>query len=110
MANLIEDPWKVLPCSGSAEGCTVSFTDEGFLDGERDVLYYARAIEEPSQVINAGNLRCEFDADGNCIKVNPCHGDYRSGDEECTVSSAQRAWSSPIFVNYSGFSLTAAQP
>jgi hypothetical protein len=60
-----------------------------------------RAIEEPSPTINADNLRCERDAEGNCVKVNPCYGDdYKTpAEDDCTVASEERAWSSPIFVD-----------
>lgn len=99
VGDLIEDPWRVFPCDGDPAGCEVSFEDAAFLDGNREVLYYARAIQEETEMINAANVRCEYDEQGNCIAVNPCYGDYRTADDdECRAPTQQRAWSSPIFV------------
>ena len=59
MANLVEDPWRVIACDpNDGSGCTVTFEDPDFVDGGRDVLYYVRAIEAPSPAVNADNLRC----------------------------------------------------
>lgn len=99
--DLIEDPWRILPCTPDSAGCTVDFYDPDFSVVRRDTVYYARAIEEPSQAVNAGNLRCEYDENGICIAVKPCQGDYRtSSDDDCLGPVEERAWSSPIFVNY----------
>ena len=63
--------------------------------------YYARAIQEPTERINADNLRCNYDEEGNCLKVNMCYGDDRvAADDGCTRPVEERAWSSPIFVEY----------
>tara|TARA_Y100001960_G_scaffold7746_1_gene7593 strand:- start:15369 stop:17600 length:2232 start_codon:yes stop_codon:yes gene_type:complete len=98
--NLIQDPWKVMNCPKNQDGCTVQFDDPEFINLNRTAIYYVRAIQEPSLAINAENLRCEFDEKGECIKVNPCYGDYRtSQDDECLAPNEERAWSSPIFVN-----------
>jgi hypothetical protein len=79
----------------------VEFTDEEFTASGREALYYVRAIQEPTSMINAANLRCEYDENGVCIAVNPCYGDYRTPqDEDCLAPAQQRAWSSPIFVAY----------
>ena len=99
--NLIMDPWKVISCPKDNEGCRVRFSDNEYSKGERDSVYYVRAIEEPSLRINAGNLRCDYDSDGNCKKVNICYGGYKTSREDnCTMMSEERAWSSPIFVNF----------
>lgn len=100
---LIQDPWLVRDCEPSQAGCTVEFRDAEFADGGRDAIYYARAIQQATPTINADALRCEYDADGNCIRVNPCWGDHRTDeDDACTAPAEHRAWSSPIYVNHGG--------
>jgi hypothetical protein len=81
----------------------VTFSDPDFAAAGRDALYYVRAIEEPSFAVNADNLRCTRDAEGRCIEVNPCWGDYRvSYEEDCLAPTEERAWSSPVFVAFGG--------
>jgi hypothetical protein len=101
--RLIEDPWKVLPCEPSASGCTQTFTDPDFVREGRESLYYVRAIEAPSPAVNAGLLRCEKDAAGECTKVRACI-DAPEGDD-CLAETEERAWSSPIFLSASGAGL-----
>ena len=99
--TLIDDVWKTLPCPAGSGPCTVSFDDPEFTPGRRDMLYYVRAIEEPSNAISGGQLRCERDSEGNCVKVNLCTKDYRtSRTDDCLAPVEERAWSSPIYVNY----------
>ena len=99
VGDLIEDPWRTFSCKGDPAGCSVEFTDEGFLTGDREAVYYARAIQETTAMINADNVRCEYDEDGICIEVDPCYGDYRTDtNDDCLAPEQQRAWSSPIFV------------
>lgn len=63
--------------------------------------YYVRAIQEPSMKINADNLRCTYDEEGNCTEVNICYGDDRtSRDDDCLGEIEERAWSSPIYVEH----------
>ncbi|MFK8049092.1 MAG: DUF3604 domain-containing protein [Halioglobus sp.] len=103
--NLIEDPWKILQCEADQSGCEVEFEDPEFVLGERESIYYIRAIQETTEMINAENVRCEYDDSGNCVEVNPCFGDYRTASsDDCLAPANQRAWSSPIFV---GFDKTA---
>ena len=97
--TLIEDPWQVHRCDDQGQGCSVRFSDPEYTDAPRDVLYYARAIQAATPTINADNLRCEYDAEGTCIRVNPCFGDARTPDDDaCTAPAEHRAWSSPIYL------------
>jgi hypothetical protein len=99
--GLIQDVWKSYDCPASSEGCEISFTDEEFETLARDSSYYVRAIQEPSASINAKNLRCTYNEKGECEKVNICNGDFKTAKEDdCLASSEERAWSSPIFINY----------
>ena len=99
--DLILDPWKSFQCSGSEE-CFITFSDTDFEAQQRDTLYYARAIEKESKIVNAGNLRCELDAFGQCKEVNICYGSplQNPREEDCLEDGEERAWSSPIFVDY----------
>jgi len=99
--NLIEDPWLVHQCAPGQSICELSFSDPEFAEGNRDALYYVRAVEEPIDMINAANLRTTFDKEGNAVATNPCYGDYRTdSNDECLAKAGHRAWSSPIFVGY----------
>lgn len=102
VGRLIEDPWQTLACDSSrSEACEVEFTDPEFSTVGRDTVYYVRAIQAREATVNAGNLRCEKDEQGQCIAVNPCYGDYRTApDDNCLEQTEQRAWSSPIFIDY----------
>jgi hypothetical protein len=98
--ELIEDPWRRFDCPADAAGCTYEFDDPSFLMSGRPAIYYVRAIEEPSPAVDAGGLRCDRDAAGNCVKVHPCYGDYRTPfDDDCLAPNEERAWSSPIYLN-----------
>jgi hypothetical protein len=100
VAHLIEDPWRVFPCEPSGSGCVVQFEDPDFVESSRDTVYYVRAIQEPSPMVNAGHLRCRYDASGRCVEVDPCYGDYRTdASDDCLESKGERAWSSPIYVD-----------
>lgn len=101
VGSLIQDPWRVQPCEGDGDGCTVRFSDPDFASSGRDAVYYVRALQEASPTINAGNLRCEYDDAGQCIKVNPC-GVSTPIDttDDCLADAQERAWSSPIFVDF----------
>lgn len=93
VAPLIEDPWRRLDCPADGQGCVVEFTDPDF---QRDTLYYVRALQEPTPAINGEPLA--LDDDGNAL---PCYGDYRTDfNDDCLAPAQERAWSSPIFVNY----------
>jgi hypothetical protein len=99
IGSLIQDPWRTIPCPGDSAGCSVEFEDPEWAGEHRDVLYYVRAIQEPTLVVNADLERCTRDESGRCVEVNPCYGDYRTpASEDCLAPSEERAWSSPIFV------------
>ena len=99
--DLIDDPWRSFDCAPDQAGCQIEFEDPEFISGLRESVYYVRAIQEPTEMINADNVRCERDDNGQCIAVNPCYGDYRTpSDDDCLAPASQRAWSSPIFVGY----------
>jgi len=101
VADLIEDPWRTFDCPADQAGCRVEFEDSDFVSGGRESIYYVRAIQQATQMINANNVRCEYDETGQCIAVNPCCGDYRTpADEDCLAPANQRAWSSPIYVGH----------
>jgi hypothetical protein len=59
-------------------------------------------IQEFSDAVNGANLRCEYNDQGECIKVNPCHGNARLTpyQDDCLAPVNELAWSSPIFVDY----------
>jgi hypothetical protein len=98
---LIEDPWRTFHCPPDPAGCSASFEDPDFAAGARDAVYYARAVEEPSPAVNAANLRCSYDAEGNCVSMNPCWGDWRTpASDTCLSETEERAWSSPIYVDW----------
>jgi hypothetical protein len=99
VANLVDDPWRSFECSPDPAGCAITFQDPDFEGVGRDTVYYARVFEEPKPGINAGNLRCEYDDAGNCVRVHPCPGPEGAADD-CLEQHEPRAWSSPIFVDY----------
>ena len=101
VADLIDDPWRVIECPATAEGCTARFSDPDFEAGERDSVYYVRALEAPSPTLNGEGLRCERDETGRCVSVRPCLADDRTpAADDCLAEVAERAWSSPIFVDH----------
>jgi hypothetical protein len=101
VAALIDDPWRSFACDADPAGCTVTFSDPDFARGGRDTVYYARVFETPKPGINAGNLRCEYDDAGNCVKTSPCPGPEGDADD-CLAPHEPRAWSSPIWVDFAG--------
>lgn len=100
-AKLIEDVWQRLDCPADGQGCVVEFNDPDYGRDRRDTLYYVRALQAPTPVINGAQLRCETNDAGECVAVNPCYGDNRTGlQDDCLAPEAERAWSSPIYLDY----------
>ena len=98
---MIDDPWRTFECEDVGDGCVVEFADPEWEKLDREVVYYARAIQGPTPAVNAGALRCLYDDEGNCVKINPCYGDYRTDkDDDCLAPAEERAWSSPIYLRY----------
>ena len=93
--QLIEDPWRRFACNGDPAGCVVEFEDPDFASDRRDTLYYARAVQVETPEINGAQLQTEFDDRGSAISIHWC-----SPTDECLAPSQERAWSSPIFVDY----------
>ena len=98
--DLIMDPWKIFECEENKAVCKIRFQDEDFLTDNREATFYVRAIQEPTERINGKNLRCTYDAEGNCIETNFCYGGYKTDiDDNCVSMSEERAWSSPIYLS-----------
>ncbi len=94
-----DDPWLTHECADDPAGCVVEFDDPDYAENSRETVYYVRALQEPTQAINAAGLRCTYDANGKCVAVDPCYGDERTAaDDDCLADTMERAWSSPIFV------------
>ncbi len=99
IGSLIQDPWRKFECSPDPKGCAVEFEDPDFISAGREVIYYARAIQEPTLAVNAGGLRCKYNAGGECVEVHPCYADFRTPyADDCLSPNEERAWSSPIYV------------
>ena len=96
IAPLIEDPWLRFECPRGTEGCTTSFEDPEFPKGERDTLYYVRALQSATPAINGAQLRTQFDDRGRATSIDWCAPD----EGECLSPVEERAWSSPIFVDW----------
>lgn len=96
---LIEDPWQTLECPLDPAGCVVFFRDPEFAIARRDAVYYVRAIEEPSLAVNGALLACERDESGQCADVN---ARAQSPNDDRLAPVEERAWSSPIYVDFTG--------
>jgi hypothetical protein len=103
VGDLIEDPWRRFECEPDPAGCVVRFEDEEFGGAGRDALYYVRALQEPTAAINGAPMSTEFDAEGRAVSVSICSGSYRTPeDDDCLAPVSERAWSSPIYLDFSG--------
>jgi hypothetical protein len=101
---LIEDPWVRFDCEPDPAGCVVQFDDPDFAATGRDALYYVRALEEPSPAINGAPLSTVFDEAGHPVSIDPCI----EWTDDCLAPVQERAWSSPIFVDFASDSASAS--
>lgn len=102
LEDAIQDPWQVFECEDDGEGCSISFEDADYTEEKVSSIYYVRAIQEETLAVGGDPLRCEFNSQGECIKINPCYAsgpDFNPNDD-CLAPIGERAWSSPIFLNY----------
>ena len=93
--ELITDPLAVHECEPSPEGCVATFTDADFGASGRPAAYYVRVLQEPSDQVNADNLRCEGPA---CAAPKLCEGGVAGEGDDCLAPDRERAWSSPIYL------------
>ena len=102
LEDAIQDPWQVFECEDDGEGCSISFEDADYTEDKVSSLYYVRAIQEETLAVGGDPLRCELNSQGECVKINPCYAsgpDFNPNDD-CLAPIGERAWSSPIFLNY----------
>ena len=100
LESLIVDPWKTVDCDPSPEGCKATFHDPDYAAAGRPAVYYARVLQAPTPQFNAAGIRCERDEAGRCIGPGTlCPFGYEEGKDDCLTPAAERAWSSPIFLD-----------
>lgn len=99
-SQLIQDPWRSFPCEPNRDLCEVEFEDREFGSLGREVVYYARAIQQATPTVNGVPFGCDSDSEGNCTRTHYCLGVAPA--EDCLSSAEHRAWSSPIFVQFAG--------
>ncbi len=96
LETLVEDPWRSFPCEPSAAGCSVEFEDPEYARAGRDTLYYVRVAEAPRAEINGDGLQRGAD-----LNWQRCPGSEGKADD-CLGEAEPRAWSSPIWVDWTG--------
>ena len=99
--DLIEDPWRRFECEPDPAGCVVRFEDEEFAAAGRDAVYYVRALQEPTPAINGAPMSTEFDAQGRAVGRLVFGELPHAGEDDCLAPVSERAWSSPIYVDFS---------
>ena len=58
-------------------------------------------VQQATPTVNGDQLRCEHDEEGRCIAVNPCRATEPTAySDDCLAPAPERAWSSPIFVDF----------
>ena len=102
LEKAIQDPWKTFECIDNGQGCSFSFEDKEFSNSKQNAIYYVRAIQEQTDAVGGDPLRCEYNEEGECIKIKPCYASGPDFDpsDDCLAPIGERAWSSPIFLNY----------
>jgi hypothetical protein len=105
--DLIEDPWRVFACEPNAAGCSVEFADDEFAVRARDAVYYVRAIEEPTPAVNGAGLGCTRDAKDECSAIDATP---KGAADDRLAPIEERAWSSPIYVDYVAASASEDAP
>jgi hypothetical protein len=95
VSKLIDDPWQRFECPYAPGGCVATFVDPEFPELGRDTVYYARAFEVPTPTVNGEQPRCTEEGAAGCSEAALCRD---TGD--CLSEYAHRAWSSPIYVDY----------
>ena len=78
--ELIEDPWRQFACAPDPGGLRHRVRGPRFPGGvrPRGGLLRAPRCRSRRRPSTPGHLRCKYDAEGNCIEVDPCYGDYRT--------------------------------
>jgi len=100
VGELIEDPWLRHECAPDPGGCVFRFEDPEYVASARSAVYYVRALQQATPAINGDPLRTEFDAAGNAVRTDPCHGGHLTpASDDCLAPVRERAWSSPIYVD-----------
>jgi hypothetical protein len=93
VAALIDDPFLSIPCEGEGDLCEVEFEDPEYASLDRNAVYYVRAIQEPTEVVNGAGIHCD---EGRC---ETCAAGYRADPtDDCLSEDEERAWSSPIYL------------
>ena len=95
VSKLIDDPWQRFECPDDPGGCVATFVDPEFPELGRDTVYYARAFEVPTPTVNGEQPRCTEEGADGCREAELCRD-----TGECLSEYAHRAWSSPIYVDY----------